>query len=78
MNSYINTEWDAALFKQCTNTVEKYLNKYQLSFKLNKIISYIIDLYLFSLTKNNKQIDEKSAEWLIEKLKVNISIKMPD
>lgn len=64
------------LFTKSMETIEKYSNKYQLSFKLNKAITLIIDLYLYSLTKNNKQIDEKAAEWLVKKLQVNIPIKI--
>jgi DNA-binding Xre family transcriptional regulator len=78
MNSYANMEWDYELFTKSMETIEKYLNKYQLSFKLNKAITLIIDLYLYSLTKNNKQIDEKAAEWLVEKLQVTIPIKIQD
>jgi len=74
-NVYSNMQWGHELFTKCAETIEKYLNKYELSFGLGKIIVLIIDLYLYSLTKNNNQLDEKSAEWLVEKLKVYIPIK---
>jgi len=77
-NIYNKKDWDCELYVQCTQAIEKYLNKYELSFNLDRVLSLIIDLYLFSLTKNNKQIDEKSAEWLIEKLQISIPVKMKD
>ena len=75
MGDYSNIEWDNKLFEQSTEIIEKHLNKHNLSFSLNITVGLIIDLYLYSFTKNNKQIDEKVAEWLVEKLQVTMPIK---
>jgi len=69
--NYGNKEWDFEVFKKCTEIIQTYLSDNKLNFKLDKVVNLIIDLYVYAVTQNNKQIDKnidkKFIHWLFEK-----------
>lgn len=67
--SLSNTKWEANLFIEAVNVVEKELNRKLISnLNLDRALIAINEVYTYSLNKNNGQIDKNFAEWLVSKL----------
>jgi DNA-binding Xre family transcriptional regulator len=78
LKGYANLKLDYELYIKSVETIKKYLEKHEVNIKLNTHLALIVDLYLNALIKNNKQINEEYGEWLIEKQRICIPIKLND
>jgi transcriptional regulator with XRE-family HTH domain len=59
--------WDSGLYLQCFELVNRVFQEQNLYYPKDKMMSYVDEIYTYSLGRNKGKVDEYFAHWLINR-----------